>query len=99
MSDEKFAYDQVPYSSFTFPQTRPDRLATLGAFHGLNTAPPDKCRVLELGCGDGTNLASFAYILPESEFVGIDLSERHIDLGNATAKELGISNLELLQDD
>ena len=99
MNDETFAYDQVPYSSFTFPQTRPDRLATLGAFHGLNTAPPDKCRVLELGCGDGTNLVSFAYILPESEFVGVDLSQRHVDLGNATAKELGISNLKLHQDD
>ena len=99
MNDNKFVYDAVPYSSFTFPQTRPDRLATLGAFHGLNTASPEKCRVLELGCGDGTNLISFAYILPNSEFVGIDLSATHIDQANATAKELGLSNLSFLQDD
>ncbi len=93
MSDSKFSYDEVPYSSFTFPQTRPDRLATLGAFHGMNTAPPEKCRVLELGCGDGTNLISFAYILPNSEFVGIDLAQNHIDLANRTSVELGLSNL------
>src|SRR3989337_1740756 len=99
MNDNKFAYDQVPYSSFTFPQTRPDRLATLGAFHGLNPASPEECRVLELGCGDGTTLISFAYILPNSEFVGIDLSSLHIDQANATAKELNLSNLTFLQDD
>src|SRR5215203_2185573 len=99
MNDNKFAYDQVPYSSFTFPQTRPDRLATLGAFHGLDPASPEKCRVLELGCGDGTNLISFAYILPNSDFVGIDLSALHMDQANAPAEELNLSNLTLLQDD
>jgi SAM-dependent methyltransferase len=99
MNDSKFAYDEVPYSSFTFPQTRPDRLATLGAFHGLNTASPDKCRVLELGCGDGTNLISFAYILPNSEFVGIDLSATHIEKAEKTAQELGLSNLTFLKED
>jgi methyltransferase-like protein/SAM-dependent methyltransferase len=99
MNDSKFAYDKVPYSSFTFPQTRPDRLATLGAFHGLNTASPDNCRVLELGCGDGTNLISFAYILPNSEFVGIDLSATHIGKAEKTAQELGLSNLTFLKED
>lgn len=99
MNDNKFTYDEVPYPSFTFPQTRPDRLATLGAFHGMNPAAPEKCRVLELGCGDGTNLISFAYILPDSEFVGIDLSETHIVQANKTAKELSLSNLLFIQED
>src|SRR5687767_6125840 len=56
MTQTAFSYDDVPYSSFTFPQTRPDRLATLAAFHGTEPADPGNCRVLELGCGDGTNL-------------------------------------------
>lgn len=99
MDDPNLTYDQVPYSSFTFPQTRPDRLATLAAFYGMDPAPPDRCRVLELGCGDGTNLASFAHILPESEFVGIDLSKVHIDLAKNTASELRLSNLEFICDD
>ncbi len=93
MTKPAFSYDEVPYSSFTFPQTRPDRLATLAAFHGMKPAAPDQCRVLELGCGDGTNLISFAYILPQSEFVGIDLSSVHIDAANRMAQELKLENL------
>lgn len=94
MNAPAFSYDEVPYSSFTFPQTRPDRLATLAAFHGMNPAAPEKCRVLELGCGDGTNLLSFAHILPESSFVGVDLSKVHIDSANRGAGELGLRNLD-----
>ncbi len=94
MSEPKFGYDEVPYSSFTFPQTRPDRLATLAAFLGMRPAPPERCRVLELGCGDGTNLISFAYILPDSRFVGIDLGQRHIEDAKNAATELGLTNLE-----
>lgn len=99
MSESKFSYDEVPYSSFTFPQTRPDRLATLGAFHGMDPAAPERCRVLELGCGDGTNLISFAYILPHAEFVGIDLSQVHIDSAVSTAEELKLDNLSFHCDD
>lgn len=99
MSAPAFSYDEVPYSSFTFPQTRPDRLATLATFHGMEPAAPAKCRVLELGCGDGTNLLSFAHILPESKFVGVDLSKVHIDLANRGAGELGLKNLEFYCDD
>ena len=53
---------------------------------------PDKCRVLELGCGDGTNLLSFAYCHPESEFLGIDLSKVHIDDARKAADQLGLGN-------
>src|SRR5688500_20379070 len=89
MTQTAFSYDDVPYSSFTFPQTRPDRLATLAAFHGMEAADPGSCRVLELGCGDGTNLVSFAYILPKSEFVGVDLANGHIEQAGRTTAELG----------
>lgn len=99
MTKPAFSYDEVPYSSFTFPQTRPDRLATLAAFHGMEPAPPEKCRVLELGCGDGTNLLSFAYILPGSSFVGIDLSQVHIDAADRAAAELKLVNLSFACDD
>lgn len=89
---ENFSYDDVPYPSFTFPQTRPDRLSSVGRFYGIETAMPDKCRVLELGCGDGTNLLSFAYCHPESEFLGIDLSKVHIDDARKAADQLGLTN-------
>lgn len=88
-----FIYDAVPYPSFTFPQTHPDRLATMATFYGMNPAHPEKCRVLELGCGDGANLMSFAYSLPESEFVGVDLAEVHIADAKKAAEELNLSNV------
>jgi len=100
MSETKpFIYDEVPYPSFVFPQTHPDRLATMGRLMGIPTATPDKCRVLELGCGDGTNLCSQAYSLPSSSFVGIDLSTVEIDSAKATAVELALSNIEFRQAD
>jgi methyltransferase-like protein len=89
---ENFSYDDVPYPSFTFPQTRPDRLSAVGRLYGIETAMPDKCRVLELGCGDGTNLLSFAYCHTESEFLGIDLSKVHIDDARNAADHLGLTN-------
>lgn len=97
--DTTFSYDEVPYPSFTFPQTNPDRLATLAAFHGLETARPENCRVLELGCGDGTNLNSMAYALPNSRFVGIDLSEVHINDAKLAAGSLDLANVTFHQED
>ena len=54
-----FAYDALPYPALTFPQTSPDRLATMAAYFGMSPADPAKCRMLELGCGNGANLMSF----------------------------------------
>lgn len=89
---ESFIYDEVPYPSFTFPQTRPDRLSTIGKHFGIETALPDGCRMLELGCGDGTNLLSFAYCHPNSKFVGFDLSKVHIDDADKAKAKLGLEN-------
>ncbi len=99
MASDQFTYDAVPYPSFTFPQTHPDRLSTLGAIAGVSTAHPERCRVLELGCGDGTNLLSFAYALPNSEFVGIDLSQVHINKARNTASHLKVENTTFQQAD
>ena len=92
-------YNIVPYPSLTFPQTHPDRLATIATIYGMNPAKPEKCRVLELGCGDGSNLLSFAYALPASEFIGVDFSERHIADAKRTAKELNLKNIFFHQED
>ena len=92
--DENFSYDDVPYPSKFFLQTHPDRLAAAGMLYGMQPVPVENCRVLELGCGNGSNLISHAYGLPNSRFFGIDLSEIHIDQANAAAKELELSNIE-----
>ena len=67
----------MPYS-VRFPQTRPDRLAAIATLFGMEPAPPDRCRVLELGCASGGNLIPMGLSWPDSQFVGIDLSERQI---------------------
>ena len=69
-------YDDVPYGHLAFPQTHPDRLATIGRMFGLTPPPIDRCRVLELGCASGGNLIPMAVNLPDADFVRIDLSRR-----------------------
>jgi methyltransferase-like protein/ubiquinone/menaquinone biosynthesis C-methylase UbiE len=93
------AYDEVLYPSSCFEQTHPDRLATLAVLFGMEPAPVEHCRVLELGCGDGSNLLPMAFNLPKSEFVGIDLAQRPIALGQAWVEQLDIKNLRLVQGD
>lgn len=97
--NDEFSYDVIAYPSQIIPQTHPDRLAAVAKLYGLNPAPPDKCRVLELGCGTGTNLNWFAYHLPESEFVGVDLAQNHIVEAKEDAEELGLQNVEFYQQD
>ena len=54
-------YDEVSYPSHPFTQTHPDRLATLATLFGLRPAPIERCRVLELGCGDGANILPWRF--------------------------------------
>jgi SAM-dependent methyltransferase len=92
-------YDRVPYPGHPFPQTHPDRLATVATLFGLRPAAPDACRVLELGCGDGGNLVPMAYGLPGASFCGVDLSARAIERARALAGALGLENLRFLEGD
>ena len=92
-------YDEVPYLGFPLAQTHPDRLATLATLFGMKPAPVERCRVLELGCGDGGNLIPMALGLPESEFVGIDLAERPVAAGCAAIQSLGLKGITLRQMD
>lgn len=78
-SQVETAYDTVPYPSYPFPQTHPDRLATVGTLFGMKPAPVEHCRVLELGCASGGNLIPMAAIFSESQFIiGIDRSGKQI---------------------
>ena len=94
-----FAYDQVLYPGFPLVQTHPDRLATIAGLLGMRAARPDRCRVLELGCGDGGNLIPMALGLPESAFTGIDLAEQAAARGRAMSQALGLKNISLRQMD
>jgi SAM-dependent methyltransferase len=93
------SYDTVKYPSYTHPQTHPGRLAVIGALSGLEPAPATQCRVLELGCGNASNLAPMAWSLPGSRFVGVDLASQPIQQGLEMIRDLGLANIRLVQGD
>lgn len=93
------SYDLIPYPSLTYAQTHPDRLATMGKLLGMNPAPVEKCRYLDIGCAVGGNIIPMAYGLPDSEFVGIDNSGRQIEIGRQNVAQFDQTNIRLEQVD
>jgi 2-polyprenyl-3-methyl-5-hydroxy-6-metoxy-1,4-benzoquinol methylase len=47
----------------------------------MEPACVQSCRILEVGCGDGTNLISIGLGLPNARLVGVDLAEKPIEHG------------------
>jgi methyltransferase-like protein/2-polyprenyl-3-methyl-5-hydroxy-6-metoxy-1,4-benzoquinol methylase len=89
------SYDEIPYSDTAFSYTHPDRLALMALLYGMTPAPINSCRVLELGCALGGNLIPMAQTLPDSSFVGIDLSPVQIEQGRDVVKRIGLTNIDL----
>ena len=90
--ETRFEYDLLNYPGLVFSNTNPALLACRAATHAVEFTRPDRCRVLELGCGKGTNLLAQAYIFPESEFTGFDLSASHIEAAKSAAAKININN-------
>ena len=89
------SYEEVPYESKPHYPMHPDGLSTLGLLFGMQPAKASKCRVLELGCATGMNVICLAEALPNSEFVGLDLSPSQIETGNRLVKQAGLKNITL----
>src|SRR5436853_7806702 len=87
------SYDEVDYPSYVYPQTHPDRLATIATLLGMNPAPVEACRVLEMGCGAGGNLIPMTFDLSESSFVGVDLAGSAIAQGRDLNAAQGLKNI------
>ena len=94
-ANEPTSYDRVPYKSHPFQQAHPDRMATIATLFGMQPAPVESCRVLELGCASGGNLLPMADQFPESRFLGIDASSRQIADGRELLAESSVKNVEL----
>jgi tRNA G46 methylase TrmB len=88
-------YDLVPYESYPFPRSHIRHLHTIGRLFGMAPADIDRCRVLELGSASGGNLIPMAIGHPGSAFLGIDLSQRQIEMGRRQIGDLGVGNIEL----
>lgn len=95
MSSPANVYDSVPYPSLAFLQTHPDRLAVMGTLFGMTPVPVERCRVLEIACGDGSNLIPMAYGLPKSEFVGIDLAAVPVEFAQERIRRVGLHNVRI----
>ena len=88
-------YDRVAYPTMAHPQTFVEGLAVKALLRGMNPTPPSRARVLELGCGDGFNLAAMAALNPEASYTGIDYSASTIERGRAMMEELKVPQVRL----
>ncbi len=82
-----------------YAQTLPAFLSALAVLFGMTPPPVARCRVLELGCGNGANLIPMSDQLPGSTFVGIDTAAHQIAAGQATIAALGLPNISLRHED
>lgn len=93
------SYDALPYPHGSVPLSHPARLGAIGRLLGLTSALPEKCSVLEIGCGIGMNLLPLAERFPQADFVGIDLSDVQIDFASRALAATGIKNVQLIAGD
>jgi SAM-dependent methyltransferase len=87
------AYDEQDYPYTVRPFTHPARMASVAALHAREAAPFHRCRVLEVGGGDGINVVSMALAAPQSEFVNFDLAESTIEQGRRLIAAAGLRNV------
>jgi methyltransferase-like protein/SAM-dependent methyltransferase len=93
------SYEDVPYPPAVVHQTHPDALATAAFLAGVEPPPVENCRVLEIGCGTAGNLLAMAAVLPQSRFLGVDLSPRQIAAGQEMVDALALENVQLISGD
>ncbi len=91
------AYNDVAYTSFPNTASHPHRLATIATLLGLDAAPVATCRVLEMACGDGTNLVPMAAAMPNATFVGFDFAARPVAHAQRMVQDLALANIRVLQ--
>ncbi|MCV6636520.1 class I SAM-dependent methyltransferase [Candidatus Albibeggiatoa sp. nov. NOAA] len=85
--------DELPYTSQAMPYTHPQHLATIGQIFGMQAAQPR--RILELACGDGSNILGIAQSMPKTECWAIDKSETKIVQAQKVADKAKLHNVTL----
>ncbi len=89
-------YDAVPYHHGAIPESHPARIGAIARMLGIPAAPPDRCRVLELGCALGMNLLPLAERFPLSDFTGVDFSPVQIATAEAARVAGGQANVRFV---
>jgi SAM-dependent methyltransferase len=89
------SYDDVPYDVGPVAGAHPDRLAVTAMLWSIEPPDVEQCRILELGCSTGENLAALAVALPDAELHGIDASPAQIATGTERLRAIGLDNVAL----
>jgi methyltransferase-like protein/2-polyprenyl-3-methyl-5-hydroxy-6-metoxy-1,4-benzoquinol methylase len=89
------AYDELPYTGILGWDFQPSALATYATLFGLQPPLVLKSRILDLGCGDGTNIIGIAQAMPQAECVGVDFSPKQIEMGQSVIDGAGLKNVTL----
>lgn len=92
-SSGETSYDRLEYVAASFPRMSPARMGAVAFLFGVSSPSAARCRMLELGCGQGFTLLSLAQLYPESEFHGVDLSVRHVENARRLAERAGLKNV------
>ena len=77
---EKFIENSI--ISYANYYANPFYLRTLSKLVGVDAAPLQSAKILEIGCASGGNIIPFALKYPDSHSLGIDLSKNLIAKGN-----------------
>ena len=92
-------YDRIPYLGRSHQQTHIEKIACIPFLFDIPFPDIHKARVLELGCGDGSNLINMAYTLPNATFIGIDGSLVQIERGLESIALADLNNIMLFHAD
>ena len=93
------SYDEVPYMSGATSEASPDRIAVVGAAFGVEHAPPERCRVLEIGAATCSNLLPLAGWWPDCELVAVERSPVQVARARERIAAAGVTNLRVVEGD
>jgi len=90
------SYDQLPYPHISHTFSHPEYLASLATLYGLTPPKVSSSRILEIGCSTGGNLLPISVVYPDAYCLGIDISDRQIEIGRNIASQMDRpGNIEL----
>lgn len=93
------SYENLLYPMLSYRQAHPNRLHTVARLLGMEPAPVETCRILELGCASGSHIIPIAAYWPETTIVGVDFGHSQIEEGQRFIEDLGLTNITLVAAD
>lgn len=85
-------YQNRSYPAMSHPLSDPAVTAVAARLGGLTSGQPRHARLLEIGCASGHNLLPLARRWPQSQWVGVDLSNKAVAAARQLAAQAGIGN-------